>query len=215
MEIIFKNHVGQVENRSINLCEVEAINVDDPIDAMNNGFYCQYIDDKPLWRQARLTRINLPQYKRKNVEFTIAIGHPINTDRYTQIYHEYMDQRGYFKHPGDDQFCLGKEQAIEYWDPNNLEDINGIIGWSKIVTIDDYVDLKLFAVLDNQLGITSKNTLNFELDHFQNALYRYAYLGPSYQRSAIFKSKIKGFEWWTGSGWSIDTREYIKRCLAD
>ena len=43
----------------------------------------------------------------------------------------------------------------------------------------------------------------------------YAYLGPGYERSSIYKADIPGFEWWTGKEWSSDKEVFKDLCKND
>ena len=35
------------------------------------------------------------------------------------------------------------------------------------------------------------------------------------EKSSIYKSQWKGFEWWTGTRWSRSKREYVRLCERD
>jgi len=212
MKFIFTNHVGKVENSSINLCEVQAVDVGDDEHqiAMEQGFYSHYTNNIIKWRQARLVRIDLSKFNKDDIpDFNFELHQPDNLARYQELYNIYMDQRGYYRHPGDDCFSE-HDLVIDYMDKRDI-----IVGYSKLVIINKVVDLKLFCVEDNKLDITSQHTLNFELQLFKTKGFNYAYLGPSYQQSSIFKSTIPGFEWWTGDIWSTEVGQFHKRCLAD
>lgn len=41
------------------------------------------------------------------------------------------------------------------------------------------------------------------------------YIGQGYEESSIYKANIPGFEWWTGSEWSINKEQYINLCKRD
>ena len=41
------------------------------------------------------------------------------------------------------------------------------------------------------------------------------YLGSGYERSSIYKSTYKGFEWWTGTEWSTNKKRYVQLCERD
>lgn len=38
----------------------------------------------------------------------------------------------------------------------------------------------------------------------------YVYIGPGYETVCAYKSRLPGFEWWTGSEWSTDRKLYMK-----
>ena len=38
----------------------------------------------------------------------------------------------------------------------------------------------------------------------------YVYIGPGYETTCLYKSRLQGFEWWTGSEWSTDRKLYAK-----
>jgi hypothetical protein len=43
----------------------------------------------------------------------------------------------------------------------------------------------------------------------------YHYYGEGYEESTLYKSRITGFEWWTGTEWTTDTKIYNELCIKD
>jgi hypothetical protein len=58
-------------------------------------------------------------------------------------------------------------------------------------------------------------TLDLEIDWASNNFVRHFYMGSGYEQSSEYKANYKGFEWWTGTKWSTDKRQYRKLCRRD
>ena len=93
-----------------------------------------------------------------------------------------------------------------------------LVAWSKLryfreartyetnLFIWDYSNPKL------KLG---ENSFIMELNWIKDKTTGYAYLGPGYERSSIYKADIPGFEWWTGKEWSSDKEVFKDLCKND
>jgi hypothetical protein len=57
--------------------------------------------------------------------------------------------------------------------------------------------------------------MEHEINWAKENNFKYVYLGPGYETGSIYKANIDGFEWWTGTEWSIDAVEYIRLCKRD
>ena len=60
-----------------------------------------------------------------------------------------------------------------------------------------------------------KRIVEYEIAVAKLKGYEHLYIGPGYGSSAVYKSKLKGFEWWTGSEWSTDVDKYSALCVRD
>ena len=54
-----------------------------------------------------------------------------------------------------------------------------------------------------------------EIDYCISRKKDYMYLGFGYQKSCIYKSDYKGFEFWNGDVWSSDVEQYKFLCERD
>jgi hypothetical protein len=61
----------------------------------------------------------------------------------------------------------------------------------------------------------SKVTVDMEAAWCKKKGMHELYLGSGYERSSIYKSSYRGFEWWTGTTWSRDKKKYIQLCERD
>ena len=64
-----------------------------------------------------------------------------------------------------------------------------------------------------------KSAGSFSIDHeirqAHEKNYNYFYLSEGYDNSSAWKSKMPGFEWWTGSEWSKDPDRFAFLCDAE
>ena len=214
MQVIYKNHRGNVESSDSSVCEVYAKYVleHEKDHALAQGFSCHIIDDQETWQQTRLARINLEKYISQNQTFdTVLLLETTDNLFYKKlqsIYTDFCTSRNYYQHPGDIDFCV-QDQALVYFE--NSEPV----GYSKVRTYSQSVELSVFAFVKNNVQLNAKTSLEYELGYFKEQSYRYAYLGPSYESSSIYKSSISGFEWWTGESWSTNAHKFVERCTSD
>ena len=214
MKIVYKNHKGNVESADSSVCEVYAKYVleHEKDHALAQGFSCHIIDDQETWQQTRLARINLAQYISQKQSFETILLLQTSDDLFYEklrnIYIDFCVSRNYYQHPGDIDFCV-QDQALVYFENHEP------IGYSKVRTYSQSVELSVFAFVKNNVRLNAKTSLEYELDYFKNLGYKYAYLGPSYESSSVYKSRISGFEWWTGEIWSTNTQKYVELCASD
>jgi hypothetical protein len=60
-----------------------------------------------------------------------------------------------------------------------------------------------YAEPDLRLGYLSQD-IEFELARRHGCTH--VYIGPGYERICFYKSRLPGFEWWTGEAWSTDKK---------
>ena len=85
-------------------------------------------------------------------------------------------------------------------------------------TIDTY-DSKDLAGLESVIHANvipiSDITLDMEIDWACNNYVSYFYMGSGYETSSEYKANYRGFEWWTGTEWSRNKKEYRRLCRRD
>ena len=58
-------------------------------------------------------------------------------------------------------------------------------------------------------------TLDMEIEWAANNYVRYFYMGSGYEHSSEYKANYRGFEWWTGTEWSRNKKQYKRLCRRD
>ena len=114
-----------------------------------------------------------------------------------------------------------------------LGDVNNIIGFSKIkrywfqeelLNFNNRKDLArqhpdqcyaVESVLHANTVPISKVTVDMEATWAKKRNVTEFYLGSGYERSSIYKSTYKGFQWWTGTQWSTNKKQYVQLCERD
>ena len=114
-----------------------------------------------------------------------------------------------------------------------LGDVNNIIGFSKIkrywfqeelLNFNNRKDLArqhpdqcyaVESVLHANTVPISKVTVDMEAAWCKKKGMHELYLGSGYERSSIYKSTYKGFQWWTGTQWSTNKKQYVQLCERD
>jgi len=85
-------------------------------------------------------------------------------------------------------------------------------------TIDTY-DSKDLAGVESVIHANtipiSDITLDMEIDWASNNYVSYFYMGSGYETSSEYKANYRGFEWWTGTQWSTNKKEYRRLCRRD
>lgn len=181
-------------------------------DALNQGWLMTLRDDKPRWYQSRSTRCNLalgqghimPEYQWKLLSNDLPLA------EMDHIYTAYCFQKKYKKYFEVNQ-RLPQDLFMGYYHSGSL------VAWSKLRKYSlDSIETVLFVwdygAPNLRLG---EVTLLHELAWAQQQGYARVYMGPGYERSNLYKSRVPGFEWWTGSEWSHDTDWYRRLCLRD
>jgi hypothetical protein len=85
-------------------------------------------------------------------------------------------------------------------------------------TIDSY-DAKdlhgLESVIHANTVPISDITLDMEIEWAANNYVSYFYMGSGYELSSEYKANYRGFEWWTGTEWSTNKKQYRRLCKRD
>ena len=85
-------------------------------------------------------------------------------------------------------------------------------------TIDSY-DSQDLAGLESVIHANtvpiSDITLDLEIGWAANNYVRYFYMGSGYELSSEYKANYRGFEWWTGTEWSTNKKQYKRLCRRD
>lgn len=201
MNIYYDHVLGKVEKTFVAFSSIYATDVQDEELALDKGFL--YLKDD-IWYNCRSTRIK-PYAIDREYSFSAVHKTDFNPNDYLDIYEEFLENRG-FNPTEDDWLFFNRDSIIEYYINNRL------VGFSRLRHYKESVELTLHCntVLDKSF---SYETLLYEIDLLKNL--KYVYLGPGYERSSIYKSKIDNFEWFTGKEWSCDIAAYKSACERD
>jgi hypothetical protein len=164
------------------------------------------------WYQSRSTRCNLAitTYDMFALGTEYAVLDPLPYSAMDHIYTSYCYLKKFKKYFEVNE-CLIDDIHFGYYDNQNL------VAWSKLRKYScNSIETVMFAWdYANPALRLGESSLRHEIAWAKEHNYRYIYLGPGYQRNSIYKSKIPGFEWWTGKEWSSDIAQYKWLCQRD
>ena len=189
-------------------------------DFLNQGLLPTRTSEKNRFYMARSVRVNLEEFEAssenrrilKKTEYFTYESMPIKDFTFDFSVIEFC--KNFF----DNRFGKGKMSAqglrrifTESWNNtvyifrDNREGDNKIIGYAAIYKDGSgihyaypFYDLDYFK---DSIGARMMLTAIMEA---KDANMEYAYLGTLYEKSALYKTEFKGFEWWNGSEWNKD-----------
>ena len=203
MKIFYDHQYGKIETQNLQISNIYASDVlpEEEEHALDVGFL--NIEEN-LWFNCRSTRIT--PYPINAVYSFVAkhVDTDLNIEKYLLIYDKFISNKK-FNPIIEDKLFLKRDSVIEYYQDNEL------VGFSKIRNYTDSVELCLHCHIQN--SDFSYQTLLYEIDYFKNK--KYIYLGPGYEKSSIYKSKLNNFEWFNGKEWSSNKTVYSELCEND
>ena len=238
MELLFDHTFGKQEQQDLVICkpmavvdedeEAEAVDkgwlaLDHPIDGRNEVFY-----------QSRSTRINLDLYRPRYKSHTYKgekIGYKIidasemvKLLSLPSIYKQYMKRKNF----GADYDPFGHYHKRDQFMVFYMGTADNVVAFTKqkryryqednYSTIDDH-DSKDLAGLESVIHANtipiSDITLDMEIEWASDNYVRYFYMGSGYELSSEYKANYKGFQWWTGTEWSTNKKQYRRLCRRD
>ena len=229
MQIYFDNIFGYQTHGDLLFSVVSAEFNDDEWDyAFENGWSPVSIwYDKSkniIWYQSRQTRIDTynHSYSRKTklllnrtpVKYKICNSHTYDQDVYN-LYVKYCKHKNFTDIATYDElgiiFNYPVEQCfIKFYNNDKLIAITKLSTWSNSMFTEffwwDYFDPNLMV---------GKLSSEIEIKIAKEAKIPYLYTGLGYHRHGLYKSRKKGFEWWTGREWSKDLELYEYLCKKD
>ena len=216
MRIEFTHKFGLQEQADVqyykaNLVDVQPNEYDN---ALAQGWSLSFENSKLTWFQSRSTRCNLSEidyvlfhdarykvgdYNKQKAELRHIYSAYCYYKKYQDLFHDEVET------------WLDMDMLFEYYDDAEF------VGWSKLrrysaKSLETVLFAWDYAKPDLKLG---HNSLYHELAWAKLAGYEYVYMGPGYELSGLYKANIQGFEWWTGSEWSVDNQEYKRACRRD
>ena len=187
-----------------------------------------------VFYQSRSTRINIDLYKPRYKSHAhdgqkvgmkiIEASEMVKLLSLPHIYRQYMKRKNFGADYDPFQHYHARDQFTVFY----LGTADNIVGFTKqkryrycddhYSTIDTY-DSKDLAGLEsvihaNTVPITDL-TLDMEISWARDNYVRYFYMGSGYEESSEYKANYSGFEWWTGTHWSTNKKQYKRLCRRD
>ena len=237
MELLFDHTLGKQEQQDLVICKPMAIvDQDEESEALDRGWLAldQPVMDREVFYQSRSTRIDVDKYKpryRRHTHDGQEIGYKVidasemvKLLSLPMIYKQYMKRKNF----GADYDPFAHYHARDQFMVFYLGTADNIAGFTKqkryryqednYSTIDTY-DSRDLAGLESVIHANtipiSDITLDLEIEWASNNFVRYFYMGSGYEQSSEYKANYAGFQWWTGTRWSTDKRQYRKLCRRD
>ena len=237
MELLFDHSLGKQEQQDLVVCRPMAIvDQDEEAEAIDRGWLA--LDHPVLARevfyQSRSTRINIDKYRPRYKQHRYMgdeIGYKIidasemvKLLSLPSIYKQYMKRKNF----GADYDPFSNYHTRDQFMVFYIGTADNIVGFTKqkryryqednYSTIDNY-DSKDLAGLESVIHANtipiSDITLDMEISWAQDNYVRHFYMGSGYEQSSEYKANYAGFQWWTGTRWSTDKRQYRKLCRRD
>ncbi len=237
MELLFDHTFGKQEQQDLVICRPMAIvDQDEEAEALDRGWLAldTPIKGKEVFYQSRSTRINMDRYRPRYKHHThdgkeigikvIDASEMVKLLSLPHIYKQYMKRKKF----GADYDPFGHYHKRDQFMVFYLGTADNIVGFTKqkkyryqednYSTIDNY-DSQDLAGLESCIHANtipiSNITLDMEIEWASNNYVRYFYMGSGYELSSEYKSSYKGFEWWTGTEWSTNRKQYRRLCKRD
>jgi len=238
MELLFDHTFGKQEQQDLVICRPMAIvDEDEEAEAIDRGWLAldhPINNHREVFYQSRSTRINMDKWRPRYKSHTHAgkeIGiKVIDANEIVKllglphIYKQYMERKKFgadydpFRHyHRRDQFMLfytgtpdniigfTKQKRYRYQEEN----------YSTIHSYDSQDLAGLESVIHANTVPISDITLDMEIEWASEHYVRYFYIGSGYELSSEYKANYRGFEWWTGTEWSTNKKQYKRLCRRD
>jgi len=218
MNIWYEHPYGKIDYYNMQWVKVFAdVEPEEQEQALAQGF----IDMGEHWKQVRSSRINIKKYIKDSKPVKTPKG--ITVEKWTgsfaikhrdlldNIMDQYLTRNRYRDYYMFETFDIDdKETFYCYYHDDRL------VAWSVWSKYGHSIDNWQFAwdYADPSLSL-GRYSLDNEIRTAHDKKYNWFYLGESYGKSNAYKSKLPGFEWWTGREWSTDDAVYDQHLKAD
>lgn len=170
--------------------------------------------NKDVWYNSRSTRLNTSAYSSTkiingyNVEYTKNIT-DLQYKQINEIYDQFIKMKNFNK-----LYELLPNHKRTSW--LLVSSDNNIHAFTMFTQYDGALESNLSAWdYSEPKKSIGKKLIDFEIDIAKKMGYQHLYIGSGYNQSSIYKSNLKGFEWWTGNEWSNDKDKYNELCYRD
>ena len=237
MQLIFDHAFGKQEQQDLVVTPIMAmVDEDEEAEVIDRGWLAldEPVQGREVFYQSRSTRIDMDRYRPRYKSHTykgqqiglkvIDASEMVKLLSLPSIYRQYMKEKNFGADYDPFRHYHKRDQFMVFY----LGTADNIVGFTKqkryryqednYSTIDNY-DSQDLAGLEsvihaNTIPITDI-TLDMEIEWAQNHFVRYLYMGSGYEASSEYKANYRGFEWWTGTEWSRDKRQYKRLCRRD
>jgi len=237
MELLFDHTLGKQEHQDLVICKPMAIvDQDEEHEALDRGWLAldHPVMKKEVFYQSRSTRINLdlykPRYKQHQYQGEdigikiIEASEMVKLLGLPTIYDKYMKRKKFSEDYGPFDNYHARDQFMLFY----TRSADNILGFTKqkryryeddhYSTISSYDSQDLHgleSVLHANTVPISDITLDMEIEWAANNYVSYFYMGSGYETSSEYKANYRGFEWWTGTEWSTNKKQYRRLCRRD
>ena len=237
MELIFDHTFGKQEQQDLVVCKPMAIvDTDEEHEAIERGWLAldTPVDGQEVFYQSRSTRIDVDRYKPRYKSRTwkgeevklkvIDASEMVKLLGLPDIYKRYMERKNFgadydpfANYHRRDQFMIfytgtadnilgfTKQKRYRYQEDN----------YPQVAAFDSQDLAGLESVIHANTVPISDITLDMEIEWASDNYVRYFYMGSGYELSSEYKANYRGFEWWTGTEWSRNKKEYRRLCRRD
>ena len=238
MQVIWDHTFGKQEDMDLVICRPMAIvSHDEEGFALDQGWLAldHPVRDQEVWYQSRSTRVSLNQYRPrfsravyqgKEIKYKIIDAtEMVKLLNLPIIYKRYMKRKGFKEDYTPFANYHKRDQFMIFY----IGTADNIVGFTKqkvYAEYDQLADLSVDSVNTIEAsGVESvihANTisigaqcLDLELQWAKENSIPYYYLGSGYEKSSEYKANWRGFEWWTGTKWNVNKRQYRRLCRRD
>src|SRR6516162_3327306 len=202
-----KHFYGSQEKHNLELVCLQLVTEGlDEKEALEHGWL--YYDNE--WYQCRSTRLEIARFKPKPLPSycTICvIKEP--TIELKRIYRDFLQIRGFrdINNPFADNERSSYLVISDNFTPVAFTKFNHYQGGLESqYTAWNYHNPKL--------SIGTK-IVSCEVVYAKSMGLEYLYLGEGYELSSLYKSTLKGFQWWDGNEWSNEKEAFGELCVRD
>lgn len=195
------------EKHNIELVKLQLDTQDlDEKEALENGWLLY----EGKWYQCRSTRLEVDKYKEDKLPESFSISYTKTViPELKDIYREYIKFRGF-------------NDILEYFDDDArvsyliLEDDGVPVAFTKFQQYTGGLESQLTCWNYHKPKLSlGKKIITFEVQYAKSLGLDYLYIGEGCEVSSVYKADLNGFQWWTGSEWSIDRARYKELCIRD
>ena len=210
MKIVFNNVFGTLSQADIiyNIPSLVDVDASEHDEALSQGWLVTVDNGEKVWYQSRSTRVNVA-----NTDYSLIDNYQITdiaTSEMDHVYNAYCLKKGFKKmYALDDQ--LSWDIYVQYHNDDEL------VAWSKLRRYSpNSIETALFAWDYSEPHLRlGERTMQHEIAWAKQSGYSYVYMGSGYEKICTYKSRVDGFEWWTGQHWSTDVDHYVWLCKRD
>ena len=237
MELIWDHTFGKQEHQDLVICRPMARpdHPDEEDEMLNSGWLAldHPVQGQETWYQSRSTRIDLlkgyrprwqrPTYEGEEIGYKIVdASEMVHLIGLPHIYRQYMKRKGFgcdydpFAHYHTrDQFMIfylgTADRVVGFTKQKRYDDKQNY----QIEGIDSFMCAGVESVIHANTIPIGAECLELELQWADEQRIPHYYLGSGYEQSSEYKAKWKGFEWWTGTEWSTNKKQYRRLCRRD